>query len=194
MGLRRRVAQAVLLLLCTLFASLLFETARRDFIDKPSGSGATEMWQSLGLEVVGALIAAGLIAFTGFVFGRVFERRKFLARYETAVSSFSRSLEEAIKKEAIDPIVKAKVIVSIRNSTRVQLSDLSKLLNSDIDTLERLLLEIDTARDSAREVSPPTSKRLDETLNVLQGTWPAKKPQIDVAVRRVLAELGLKEV
>jgi hypothetical protein len=33
--------------------------------------------------------------------------------------------------------------------------------------------------------------QIAETISVLKGTWPAKKTQIDVAIRRLLAELGL---
>ena len=89
------------------------------------------------------------------------------------------------------PIAQARIIVSIRDGSRGELSDLHRLLNSDIDRLSDLIKRADEFIAVGESVPPDIERQILETIEVLRGTWPARKTQIDVAIRKLLAELGL---
>ena len=86
-----------------------------------------------------------------------------------------------------------RIIVSIRDSTRQQLTNVSELLNSDIDKLKDLIQQADRFVTSGEPVPQRISAQIAETIRVLKGTWPSKRSQIDVALRKLLVELGLVE-
>ena len=74
----------------------------------------------------------------------------------------------------------AKALVSARDGFRLSLESVSQRLNSEIDQLAR---ELSTPR--------PDLAKVTEIVDVLKRRWPAKKEEIDVAVRKIITELGL---
>lgn len=150
-------------------------------------------WGTEG-EIIGGLIIVVLVGLAGFLYGKSTEAERFIKLNAAAISSFSNSLGDAISNNtSSSSIVKAKRIVSIRDSTREQLDELSKLLNSDIDKLSSLLSRVNELRSRSENVPDDLIVQVNETLEVLTGTWPAKKSQIDGAIRKLLTELGLGE-
>ncbi|UHC20444.1 hypothetical protein LRS73_35525 (plasmid) [Methylobacterium currus] len=102
--------------------------------------------------------------------------------YENALVSFSGDLEKIIFTEAKNDTIKARAIVSTRDSTAENLDNLKKLLNSEIDTLKRQL-----------ETEAPEAA-ISETIEVLKANWFVKKNLIDTATRRILVTLGLSQI
>ncbi len=152
------------------------------------------MFETITLEVVGGLITAVILTFLGFFYGRYFEKEKYKKRYDPALSNFSTNLGEAIMNaQRNTSIEEARIIVSIRDSTRQQLTNVSELLNSDIDKLKDLIQQADRFVTSGEPVPQRISAQIAETIRVLKGTWPSKRSQIDVALRKLLVELGLVE-
>jgi hypothetical protein len=151
------------------------------------------MIEHLAIEVLAGLIAAGVAAIAGFVTGRLFQAQKYKAKHKIAISTFSRNLGEAIAGPNSDVLPKARTIVAIRDSSRNELTNVAHLLNSEIDKLKTLLDEADNFSRIGERIPAHIISQLGETINVLRGTWPYKRDQIDVAVRKLLAELGLVE-
>jgi hypothetical protein len=74
----------------------------------------------------------------------------------------------------------ARTIVSLRDEIRTPATNLSQLLNSDIDTL-------------AENVKKRDQAATRETLKVLEEKWPKKMNKINVELRKLITELGLIE-
>jgi hypothetical protein len=149
------------------------------------------MLETIVLEVVGGLIAAAIVGDAGYFMGRLFERERYTAKQQAAISSFSATLEKAIVQDSPSEVAQARVIVGIRDSSRAELSNLSRLLNSEIDHLSELVQRAEGYNLQGRQVPKEIVAQIAETILVLKGTWPAKKTQVDVAIRKLLAELGL---
>lgn len=156
-------------------------------------AGIPLMVDSVIVEVIGGLLTAIIIAVFGYFTGRYFERNRLLRKYQAAISTFSDNLGAAIRNSSSDVVADARIIVSIRDSSRNELSNVSRLLNSDIDRLSELITDAQRFSRSREPVPEDTRQQIEQTIKVLRGTWPAKKSQIDVAIRKLLAELGLIE-
>jgi hypothetical protein len=152
------------------------------------------MLETIALEVVGGLIVAITTGVAGYFMALFFERKRYIAKQETAISSFSAILEKAIVQGSPSAVAQARVIVGIRDSSRAELQNLGRLLNSEIDHLSNLLARVEGYNREARQIPQEVVEQISETIQVLRGLWPAKKTQIDVAIRRLLAELGLTPI
>ena len=149
----------------------------------------------LAVQVLGALISAAVIAAVAFVLGQRTIERRYTTEYEAALTSFSLELEKAITNDAnIEELVKATAIVSIRNSVRNELMNVNRILNSDIDTLSELLAKAEEFKNQGKNIPRPLARQIEERMDVLRLTWPSKKPQIDVALRKLLAEIGIERI
>ena len=84
------------------------------------------------------------------------------------------------RKPQIIPAVKA--LVAARNDFQSVLESVGDRLDSEIDQLEREL-----HKDS------PDLAKISELIEVLKRKWPATKDNIEIAVRKLLAELGLSQ-
>ncbi|MEO4026549.1 hypothetical protein ABH313_00630 [Chromobacterium vaccinii] len=131
--------------------------------------------------IIASLIAALIIAYASFYFGK----QTYEKRVESAVDIYADHLDKLIREantESGSEIrVAAQAIVSTRNDLRSSLVSLNSLLNSDIDVLAEML----AADASAGQFS--------NRLKVLEKKWPAKRDQVKVELRKLLAELGLVE-
>jgi uncharacterized protein YneF (UPF0154 family) len=149
-------------------------------------------------NIAGSLIAALMLAGAGAVIGLFIARKRYEKNGEAAIASFSSELGKAIFTEPNDDTVTGRVavaraVVSIRDSCRSTMAEFDKLLNSDIDALAELLRETEAYQRDNKLVPSNVANRIRETLSVLRLTWPTKKTQIDVAVRTMLAQLGLRQ-
>jgi len=108
---------------------------------------------------------------------------------EDAPTTFTRTLGSMIneayglteKKEAERQLfIASKALVSARNDFRTSLDSIGKRLNSDIDALANELAK-----------PKPDHARVSEIVQVLQKKWPAKAQEIELAVRKVLTEIGI---
>jgi hypothetical protein len=76
--------------------------------------------------------------------------------------------------------VSARSIVAARNDLRSSLDAIGNRLDSQIDELQAELAKPN-----------PDPEKLITLLEVLRQKWPAKQAEIEVAVRKVITELGL---
>lgn len=68
---------------------------------------------------------------------------------------------------------------------------ISELLNSDIDRLSSEIgepIEKEVDQGQQRRANPGA---IYETIQVLEKKWPSKKDQVEINLRKVLAELGI---
>jgi hypothetical protein len=102
------------------------------------------------------------------------------------VSKFTRRLSEQItratKAQGADLIMQAKAIVSTRNQMKSGMQSVVRLLNSDLDKLEKVL----HVRTRPSEIA--------ELIAILNQTWEAKPDLIELEYRKLLAELGIVEI
>lgn len=138
------------------------------------------------LAVLAGLVAGGIGAGAGYVWGLRKGEEKFTKKQETAIKQFGHELKkliDSVEPNTDDAITTARAIVSVRNSLRNNLTTLTGTLNSDIDALEKLL--------ENESLVVEYRGQIHERLSVLKKTWPSKVTEMDIAVRRLLTELGL---
>ena len=120
--------------------------------------------------------------------GREKERDAWIQTLSSAPKLYAERLSELIDKasnaKSQDMLTYSRAIVAVRDDMKGTLVSLSALLNSEID---RLSAEVRDAQAPQASVEP-----LRSTVNVLKLKWPAKCDQIEIEVRKLLAELGLE--
>ena len=163
--------------------------------------------------IVAAVIGAAatiLAAIIGLRAGKSAGREELRKEIDDAprkyVDHLDRLIARAMKEGTEKVMVNARAIVSLRNDLRDSLMKIHDRLNSDIDTLaEQIGGPGGGQQDIGREQkAPPPRERRDrerqastateavfETIQVLSRKWPGKKDQVEVELRKVLAELGL---
>lgn len=138
--------------------------------------------------VIAGLVVAAVTGGVSWVAGRKSKEKEYKTKHEAAIKAFSGELRKLIistNPNANDAVTKARAIVSVRNSLRATLTSLAASLNSNIDRLEELVGPDD------RRIDNPAQVR--ERLAVLKESWPAKDAEIEVAIRKIMAEMGLVE-
>jgi hypothetical protein len=104
--------------------------------------------------------------------------------YEEAPKKFAKRLEQVINDASAgnpsNAVANAKTIVAVRNDLRSSLDSVGKRLDSEIDELEAEL----------KKPKPDMSK-VATLVQVLKHKWPAKEDEIELAVRKIVAEMGL---
>jgi DNA repair exonuclease SbcCD ATPase subunit len=102
--------------------------------------------------------------------------------YKNSIGTDTRSL--STDPDYVRSIsVSAQTIVAARNDLRSSLDAIGNRLDSQIDQLQAEL-----AKPS------PDPEKLVTLLEVLRQKWPAKEAEIELAVRKVITELGLVPV
>ncbi len=142
-------------------------------------------------------IISSLIA--GYIIGALHLRTLYRQRDKAALTYFWIELKKIIDSvhasHGANPnnqhILRtaARVIVSVRDSFLSSLSALSHVLNSNIDRLEKEVKELEEDPKDVERI-----RAVAETIDVLQKTWPMKGIEIEIRVRRVLAEIGLTRI
>jgi hypothetical protein len=152
------------------------------------------------MEVIFANIISPLIvaALTGLATW-LWTQRQFRKKIDAAPREYVRELDLLInraKSEGVDMAgINARAIVAARNSLKSSLVSISSNLNSEIDRLANEIGE--SSYSPFEELQRRTGENnvelseIYETIQVLHRIWPSKRRQIEVEMRKVLAELGL---
>lgn len=98
--------------------------------------------------------------------------RRYAEHLENLISAGVRGGET-------DAVTHARAIVSVRNDVR----------NSMIKIAERLNSEIDLLQEQTKDGASPAV--LVQTMRVLSMKWPAKRDEIEIEFRKLLAELDI---
>jgi len=151
-------------------------------------------------NVIAPIIVATILGIFGLAWGWILGHRQSRRRIEAAPRKYVQELDKLIqradKEGADNAIVNARAIVAVRDSLRGSLVAISKQLNSEIDNLAS---ELGGTRGPLAELGrslersdAPDPKRVYQTIQVLVRIWPSKSEQIEVEIRKLLAELGLE--
>jgi hypothetical protein len=152
----------------------------------------TAFWQTVLSGLVVFVITAPVTWFLS--------KRFFKKTISAAPKQYARELdlliEQAHKEGVSKAVVNARAIVAARNSLKESLTTISRSLNSEIDRLANEMSETRSDNRDRFEIEIPidstnSSEEIYNTIEVLHRIWPAKKSQIEVQVRQILAELGL---
>ncbi|HEX3151259.1 MAG TPA: hypothetical protein VHR66_24490 [Gemmataceae bacterium] len=149
-----------------------------------------------------AIIAAGIgaiatvaAAVIGLRSGKKAGRQELAREIDDAprkyVDHLDRLIQRAINEGAANAALNARAIVSTRNDLRESLMKISDRLNSDIDRLAEEIGESTGTQRTNGGRTQAASGAVFDTIQVLSRKWPAKKDQVEVELRKVLAELGL---
>ena len=110
----------------------------------------------------------------------------FQQRLEAAPILYTQKLDELIvgglKEGENEAQVNARAIVRTRDNLRGSSETIASSLNGEIDQLAQELQ------------STASEEELRQTIKVLAKVWPSKKLQIQIEIRKVIAELGLEVV
>jgi len=151
-------------------------------------------------QVTAAVAAGSILAGGGYFIGESIgedegvqkERARLEQMFENAPKAYTKLLDDRINEktnnEPRQVLIKARAIVSTRDDLRGTLTSLNSLLNSEIDTLAQQLKSSEAQR---RLGDGWNSRELEETIEVLKRKWPSKMNQVDIEVRKLLAELGV---
>jgi len=150
-------------------------------------------------NIVAPLIVAIIIGAITGVFGWLLANRRIQRKLDAAPRKYVEELDQLIKNAIAEGPTKADVnaraIVSARNSLRKSLISISGNLNSEIDRLASEIGEEVIHQPAPSTRTPAYSEiskdRAFQTIEVLSKVWPAKKTQIVVEIRKLLAELDL---
>lgn len=122
---------------------------------------------------------------------------EFQRRIDAAPRQYVRELDRlirvAVEEGPQKAVLNAGAIVEARNSLRSSLVSISTQLNSQIDELalnigQSIRILQDTARHPFGKVNP---REVFQTIEVLSRVWPARMLEMEVAIRKILVELGL---
>ncbi len=150
---------------------------------------------TLLITVAGGLIVAGV----SWVSARIYERNKVAVMLDAAPRNYVAELDKLITQAVAEgkdkAVLNARAIVKVRNDLRNSLVTISTKLNSEIDRLAVQLGEIVPVAQGpsvpAAEKPTVSAAAAWETIQVLQKVWPAKKKEIEDAIRQILTEIGL---
>jgi hypothetical protein len=151
------------------------------------------------ISILGSLIAAAIVAVISYSSGRkagaISERKIFEQRIKSAGEVYAARLGKLIHdaqrywatsyKEGIES--KSRAIVDTRNQFSFSLTGLSRLLNSQIDKMEKILEDVQPG-----QLDQERAKQLGMLIRVLGDTWPGKTEQLKYETRKILADLGLE--
>ena len=110
---------------------------------------------------------------------------------EVYVEELERIITIAISGESPDIIADARAVVSVRDDLRRSLTSIASSLNSQID---RLSTEVKKAEEQVKLGEAVYTRDIERTIDVIGKKWPSKKAQIEVEVRKLIAELGLEKI
>lgn len=148
-------------------------------------------------NIAAPLIVGVITFFAGLLWNEMRTRKKIDAAPKKYIQALDNLITKAVEEGEQKAVINARAIVSTRNTLRDSLVSISKNLNSEID-----LLAINIGHRSANGVSPssipddnrPNAAAAWETILVLHRMWPSKKEQIEVEIRKLIAEMGLTDL
>jgi hypothetical protein len=149
--------------------------------------------------VFSAIIAPLVVALITFLATTLWNYKRTRKRLDDAPRKYVEELDKLIKRGMEEGITKAiinaRAIVSARDSLRSSLISISAQLNTEIDVLAT---NIGTEYLPSKNVISTQSnegynnpEEAYRTIEVLSRLWPSRKTQIEIQVRKMLAEMGL---
>jgi hypothetical protein len=151
----------------------------------------------LGLDIpnniIAPLIVGVISAIAAYLVAKLRQQKRIDAAPRRYVEELDKLIKQAYAEGENKALVNARAIVAARNSLSESLVSISKNLNSEID---RLSTEIGApiARLEVVSADPhhaTNHAEIYQTIEVLYRFWPTKREQIEVEIRKLLAELGL---
>jgi hypothetical protein len=143
-------------------------------------------------HIVSPLIVAAFTGGFAWMWAKEHQRKKIDAAPREFVNELDKLISRAYFEGPDKAMVNARAIVAARNSLAAPLARIQIQLNSEIDRLAEEVGEIfEKLHRSVERREPADARAVYETIEVLVRMWPAKKKQIEVEIRSVLAVLGL---
>lgn len=146
-------------------------------------------------NIIAPILVAIIIGFFTWLFTKRKVKRKIKAAPKIYVNELDKLIRRGVAEGIENAIINARAIVSARNSLRKSLLAISSQLNSEIDRLANEIGEegvrIPDPTMSKDEIKSIDRENAYNTILVLNRIWPAKKEQIEVEVRKLLAEMGI---
>jgi hypothetical protein len=154
------------------------------------------------IAVVAGVTVAAVTGLAGFLYGQVHQQKQIEEAPRVYVEELSRLIDKAVTEGENSAIVNARAIVAARNSLARSLTSISNELDTEIDHLA-IQIGAETLQPSSRipfgggsdtgsaATRPQDPKAAYQTILVLSKVWPSKKRQIEVEIRKLLAELGI---
>jgi hypothetical protein len=136
--------------------------------------------------IISAIIGAGA-TISAAIIGRISGKRRGRKEKEREIDDAARKyvdyldklIQDGVREGRENALLNGRAIVSTRNDLRGSMLTISEQLNSDIDVLSL------NVRDTGGRAAAY------ETIQVLAKKWPAKKAQVEIQLRKLLAELGI---
>jgi hypothetical protein len=172
-------------------------TIRAGGLNPPTGAWMNSTLKGAIIGAVAALLAAGVSAYPAYEQYRLAEEQARQAEaekqraqrqvehyrqtFQNAAVQYTRGLGSLIiKAEEGDVVTNAKALVASRNDLRSSLESIGSRLDTEIDALEAELKKPN-----------PNPAKVKQLLEIIKQKWPLKEQQIEVEVRKMLAEMGL---
>ncbi|MFT3911456.1 MAG: hypothetical protein QM737_18680 [Ferruginibacter sp.] len=153
------------------------------------------------MDIYNNVLAPLFVALVIGIFSWLWAKRKQQEKIDAAPRKYVEALEKLIITGVSEgeekAILNARAIVSTRDSLRNSLGAISSSLNSEIDRLaEEIGQTYYTPKGPMiRQENPDmNSKQAYNTIIVLSKIWPARKDEIEVEIRKLLAILGLSQM
>jgi hypothetical protein len=144
------------------------------------------------------LTVAALSALVGYFFRGERDRKQVGEAPFLYVKRLDELIRRALHEGAENAVINARAIVAARNSLARSLVSISSSLDSQIDRLAEEIGEAILTVGHLSEESPKVpllgstaNQKAYDTIKVLARIWPAKRSQIIVEVRKILAELNI---
>ncbi|NNV57204.1 hypothetical protein [Limnovirga soli] len=146
------------------------------------------------------IFAPLLVGLITFFVTTIWNRKKAKKKIDDAPRKYVEELDKLITRGVNEgqenAVLNARAIVAARDSLRSSLSSISSQLNSQIDVLASDI-GIEYIQNLNKVSSAPFDSKSEnqkayETILVLSRVWPSRKVQIEIEVRRILAEMGLE--
>ncbi|MBR9970888.1 hypothetical protein [Magnetospirillum sulfuroxidans] len=154
----------------------------------------TFLMSSFSINVYAGIIVAIIVAGTSFGYGLFIQNKRYKKARKTAIEKISKRISEILHKESLHPVERAESIVSACSHAKLSISNLGRLLNSDIDMLGAFVSEVVVIRAEGREIPNRMVDQINQRLSVIKNTWPLKEDLIEIEIEKLLSELGIVEI
>jgi hypothetical protein len=144
------------------------------------------------VEVAAGITVAVLTGAVAYYQGTKKAQKRVSKAQFVFVNRLDELIRKALQEGPKEAVLNARAIVTVRNSLADSLVSISSQLNSEIDRLAKEIGSVDTYAIKRTEYFvEPNADATYATIQVLAKIWPAKRSQIVIGVRKLLAELGL---
>ncbi len=150
--------------------------------------------ETIFVNIIAPLIVAACTGGFAWLWARHRVQQKIEAAPREFVNEMDRVITRAHQEGPDRAIINGRAIVATRDTLAASLAKVSVQLNSEIDRLATQIGEAPIFERLVRSTvttQPADPRAVWETIEVLVRMWPAKKKQIEVEIRGILAVLGL---